>query len=134
MKASRVLTLQASVLLLLMAPSYSRLTAQEPAQSKIVRLAELEIDQAQLEKYKAALREEIEASIRLEPGVLTLYAMALKDNPTQVRILETYADVAAYRAHLETPHFKKYKAATQGMVKSLKLLETDPILLGTKGR
>ena len=98
----------------------------------MVRIAELEIHAAQLERYKAALREEIEASIRLEPGVLTLYAVALKDQPAQVRILETYASMEAYRAHLETPHFKKYKSETQGMVKSLKLIETDPIALGAQ--
>lgn len=99
-----------------------------------MRLAELEIDPAQLENYKAALREEIEASIRLEPGVLTLYAVSVKDNPTQIRIFEMYADADAYNAHLETPHFKKYKSSTQQMVKSLKLVETDPILLGAKAK
>lgn len=98
----------------------------------MVRIAELEIDPAQLENYKAELREEIEASIHLEPGVLTLYAVSLKDNPTSIRILETYADVAAYKAHIESPHFKKYKTNTEAMVRSLKLVETDPILLGAK--
>ena len=43
-----------------------------------------------------------------------------------------YADVDAYKAHLETAHFKKYKAITQNMVKSLKLRDTIPILLGAK--
>ena len=33
-------------------------------QSRVVRLAELDIDPRQLEEYKAALRDEIEASIR----------------------------------------------------------------------
>jgi quinol monooxygenase YgiN len=48
------------------------------------------------------------------------------------RIFEMYADVAAYEAHLQTPHFRKYKTVTQGMVKSLVLVETDPIVLGAK--
>ena len=43
-----------------------------------------------------------------------------------------YADVSAYHAHLETPHFKAYKAATQGMVRSLILRDTLPIALGAK--
>ena len=107
-------------------------TAQ--TQGHLVRLAELEINPAQLERYKAALKEEIETSIRVEPGVLTLHAVALKDNPSQIRLFETYADTAAYKAHLESPHFKKYKATTQGMVKALRLIETDPILLGAKGK
>lgn len=98
----------------------------------LVRIAELEIDATQVEAYRASLKEEIAASIRVEPGVLTLYAVAVKDHPTQIRIFETYADQAAYEAHLQTAHFQKYKRETQGMVKSLHLVETDPILLGAK--
>jgi quinol monooxygenase YgiN len=107
-------------------------TLARQGQSPVVRLAELHIDPGQLEEYKAALREEIEASIRLEPGVLTLYALSVKGDPAQIRIFEMYADAAAYEAHLQTPHFRKYKTGTQGMVKSLVLIETDPILLGAK--
>jgi quinol monooxygenase YgiN len=103
-------------------------------QSRVVRLAELEIEPDQLERYKIALYEEIDTSIRIEPGVLTLYAVALKDSRAQIRLFEVYADLAAYKSHLESAHFKKYKSLTQHMVKSLKLLETDPILLGSKGR
>jgi quinol monooxygenase YgiN len=43
-----------------------------------------------------------------------------------------YADVDAYKSHLETAHFQKYKTITQDMVKSLKLRDTIPILLGAK--
>jgi quinol monooxygenase YgiN len=86
------------------------------------------------EEYKAALREGIETAIRLEPGVLTLYAVSVKNDPAQIRIFEMYADAAAYQAHLQTPHFKKYKTGTQGMVKSLVLVETEPILLGAKAK
>lgn len=68
-------------------------------QGRVVRMAELEIDPVQLEAYKAALKEEIETSIRSEPGVLTLYAVSLKENPAHIRIFETYADMAAYKTH-----------------------------------
>jgi quinol monooxygenase YgiN len=108
---------------------------QAPAQereARVVRLAELEIDADQIEQYKVALKEEIETSIRVEPGVLALYAVSVKDNPTQIRLFEMYASPATYQSHLQTPHFKRYKATTQGMMKSLRLLETDPIELGAK--
>ena len=59
-----------------------------------MRLAELEIDPAQLDPYKAALKEEIATSIRVEPGVLTLYAVSVKDHPTQIRAVR---DVRATR-------------------------------------
>jgi len=109
-------------------------TAAEPTQSPVVRLAELRIDPGQLEEYKAALREGIETAIRLEPGVLKLYAVSVKNDPAQIRIFEMYADAAAYEGHLQTPHFRKYKTGTQGMVKSLVLVETEPILLGAKAK
>jgi len=100
--------------------------AQENKQ--IVRLAKLEIDSSRLQDYKAALKEEIETSVRLEPGVLTLYAVQEKDNPSRMTILEIYADTDAYKIHLQTPHFKKYKTAIKDMVKSLELVETIPLI------
>ncbi len=99
---------------------------------RVVRVARLQIDAAQLENYKAALKEEIETSVRIEAGVLALYAVSEKDNPTHITVFEIYADTNAYHAHLETPHFKKYKTTTQEMVKSLELVETVPIFLGAK--
>lgn len=98
----------------------------------IVRLAELQIDPAQRETYLALLREEIEESVRLEPGVLTLNAVALKDAPDRIRLMEIYADQTAYEAHLRSPHFTRYKEATAGMVVSLTLRETVPIVLRSK--
>ncbi len=104
----------------------------ETLEQPLVRIAEMEIDPAQLDAYTTALKEEISTSIRVESGVLTLYAVAIKDHPSQIRIFETYADRAAYETHVQSPHFKKYKSETQGMVRSLKLIETKPILLGGK--
>ena len=108
----------------------STITAQEKKQ--IVRLAKLVIDSTQLENYKALLKEGIETAVSVEPGVLILYAVFEKSNPTHVTILEIYADTAAYKAHLQTPHFIKYKTATKEMVKSLELVETVPLVPGMK--
>ena len=48
----------------------------------MVRLSKLVIDPSHLEAYRSALRQEVTASVQLEPGVLTLYAVAEKDRPT----------------------------------------------------
>ena len=96
--------------------------------NQMVRLAKLVIDSAQLENYNALLKEEIEASVRFEPGVLTLYAVAEKNDPTHMTILEIYADTTSYQSHLLTPHFIKYKNGTKDMVKSLELVETVPLV------
>jgi quinol monooxygenase YgiN len=107
-----------------------KVTAQDTKQ--MVRLAKLTIDSTQLESYKMFLKEEIEASIKLEAGVLTLYATFEKNKPTHLTILEIYADKNAYEKHIQTPHFKKYKTGTSGMVKALELVETVPLIYDMK--
>jgi len=105
-------------------------SAQE--KNQMVRMAKLVIDPTQLENYKVILKEEIEASLRVEPGVLTLYAVSEKSNPNHITILEIYASVDAYKLHVQTPHFLKYKNVSKEMVKSLELAEVDPLLPGMK--
>ena len=95
--------------------------------NKMIRMSEIEIDSNYLEAYKAILKEESRASVQLEPGVISIYPMYQKENPTQVRILEIYANREAYESHLKTPHFQKYKTTTLKMVKSLKLIDMEAI-------
>ena len=93
----------------------------------MVRLAEIEIDSSYVEKYLAILKEESEASVRLEPGVICIYPMFKKENPTEIRLLEIYANKEAYESHLQTAHFKHYKETTLKMVKALKLIDMEAI-------
>ena len=127
MKMKQFLIIVSSMLTSLLCASA---LAQDTKQ--IVQLAKLEIDPAQLDAYKAALKEGVETALRIEPGVLTLYAMADTENPTHITLLEIYADEDAYKAHLQTPHFLKYKTGTKEMVKSLKLVRITPLLPGAK--
>jgi len=82
---------------------YSESTSQEP----ILRIAELEIYPDEVAAYRAALKEEIETSIRVEPGLLPLYAVSVKGHPNQVQLFESYSNQAAYQAHLQTAHFDR---------------------------
>ena len=95
--------------------------------NQMVRLAKIQVDPVQLEKYNAALKEQMTAAISLEPGVLTYYAVADKADPSHITILEIYADTAAYKAHIVTAHFKKYKQTVEHMVKSLELVDVELI-------
>ena len=108
---------------------YARLV---PAENNLVRLSKIIVDPAQLDAYNVFLKEEIEASMRLEPGVLTLYATYEKDAPHHVTILEIYADSVAYESHLKTPHFQKYKQGTIEMVQELELVDVKPLIPGLK--
>lgn len=93
----------------------------------MIRISEIEIDSNYLHEYNTILKEESRASVELEPGVISIFPMFQKENPTQVRILEIYASREAYEAHLKTPHFQEYKTTTLRMVKSLKLIAMEAI-------
>lgn len=107
-------------------------SAEAQSKKQVVRLARLVIDSTKLENYKAILKEGVETAVRTEPGVLTLYAVSEKDKPTHFTILEIYASEEAYRSHLLSPHFRKYKTETKNMVKSLELTETVPLVADMK--
>ena len=93
----------------------------------IVRISEIEIYKDSLPAYKAILKEESEASVRLEPGVVSIFPMYQQSDSTQIRILEIYASKEAYQSHIKSPHFQKYKTSTLSMVKSLKLIDMNAI-------
>jgi quinol monooxygenase YgiN len=93
----------------------------------MIRISEIEIDSYYLKEYKTILKEESRASIKLEPGIISIYPMYQKENPTQMRILEIYANREAYESHLKTTHFQIYKTTTLKMVKSLKLIDMEAI-------
>src|SRR3954471_12232407 len=101
----------------LAAASGGAASAQD-ADRQYVQVAEIEVDPAQLEAYRAAAREQIDAAIRKEPGVVVLYAVSEKDAPNHVKVFEIYRDMEAYQAHLASDHFRKYKARVEKMVKS----------------
>ena len=107
-------------------------TMSEEKSSQHIQIAEIAVDPAQLDAYKAAVIEQIEAAIRLEPDVLALYSVSKKDNPAQITVFEIYRSREAYLAHLKAPHFLKYKATVEKMVKSLKLIPVEPIMLGSR--
>jgi alkylhydroperoxidase/carboxymuconolactone decarboxylase family protein YurZ/quinol monooxygenase YgiN len=93
----------------------------------MVRISEIEIVPEHLEKYNVILEKESSESVKIEPGVIAIYPMCQKETPNQIRIVEIYANRAAYQSHLQTPHFQHYKTATTKMVKSLKLVDMHAI-------
>ena len=98
---------------------------------RIVRLAQIEVYPEWLEEYLGYAKEVGTVSMASEPGVIGLFSMQDKANPCKVYILEVYADREAYQAHLQTAHFKKYKEGTADMVKSLQLIDTNPMVAAT---
>lgn len=109
-----------------------KITAQRA--EPYIHIARLVIDSSRLDDYKKALAEHAKTAVSVEPGVLTLYAVYEKLRPTHVTVFEIYANEAAYRAHLKSAHFIKYKATVKDMVKSLELVDVYPIALESKNK
>jgi len=93
----------------------------------VVRMAEIEVYPAYLEEYYAILKEESKASLKNESGVISIFPMYQKEYPNRIRLLEIYSSESSYQSHLKTPHFLLYKTTTVHMVKSLKLIDMNPI-------
>lgn len=93
----------------------------------IVRLSRVEVYPEYLEEYITMAVEVGQTSLLTEPGVLTMYALSEKENPNIITILETYANQEAYKSHIASLHFQKYKQGTLHMVKDLKLLDQTEI-------
>lgn len=129
LRFTKVLSFGFSIMLLFLTLSTSAL-AQE--RDQMVRFAKIKVDPLQLTAYTTALQEQMTTAVRVEPGVLSYYAVADKSDPSFITILEVYADSAAYQSHILTPHFLKYKETVKDMVKSLELVDLDVIGTASK--
>ncbi|MGR3807019.1 putative quinol monooxygenase [Pasteurella testudinis] len=105
----------------------------EPQATPQVRLALLELKADGVAAFKAAVLAEMRTAMAKEDGVLAMYAFNVKDQPTQWRFLEVYADEVAYQAHRNTAHFQQYLQQTADLVVSKQLLEPDNLILLNKG-
>ena len=95
----------------------------------LVRMAYIELKPEMREAFLVAVTENMRESLKKEPGVLALYCVAAKDNPNKLTFFEMYKDDAAYEAHRNMPHFKKYIETTKDMAVSKELVETAPVEL-----
>ncbi|MDE6306922.1 MAG: antibiotic biosynthesis monooxygenase [Muribaculaceae bacterium] len=102
-------------------------TKEQMHDDGIVRLSKIEVYPQYRDEYIELAKEVGEISLLSEAGVLAMYAMAETDNPCLITILEIYSSQAAYRRHIESGHFKKYKRETLHMVKSLELCDQTPL-------
>ena len=97
------------------------------ADQMIFRIVEIEVYPENLDDYVAAVKTFGAESVAKEPGVICFFPMQEKERPTQIRIVQIFRDEAAYKAHIETPHFKAYKDVSYHWVKSVNLEPVQPL-------
>lgn len=97
------------------------------AEDGILRYSVIEIIPDYLDEYLPFALEVGEISMKTEPGVLAMYPTVSKEDSCKVTILEIYSSQDAYKSHISSPHFQKYKQGTLYMVKSLQLLDQNPL-------
>lgn len=126
---NKFLTLLTAGLMSLVSCTYSDNMVEKQRMEKdgIVRLSKIEVYPQYLDEYLKFAVEVGTKSLQTEPGVLTMYAMQDKDNPCLITILETYSSQEAYRSHIASEHFQKYKQGTLHMVKNLELCDQKPL-------
>lgn len=100
---------------------------EEMSADGIVRLSKIEVYPQYIDDYLNFAVEVGIRSLQSEPGVLTMYAMQDKENPCLITILETYSSEKAYKSHIASEHFQKYKQGTLHMVKALELCDQTPM-------
>lgn len=93
----------------------------------IIRYSVIEVVPEYFDDYLPLALEVGEISMRTEPGVLAMYPTVSKEDSCKVTIMEIYASQDAYKSHVASPHFQKYKQGTLHMVKSLQLLDQNPL-------
>lgn len=68
-----------------------------------------------MDRFAVAMQADAEGSARDEPGCFRFDILTDPSHPNRVYLYEVYRDKAAFDAHMETPHFKKWRDETVSM-------------------
>ena len=121
-----------SAIAVLLAMLIARPAAAQHPVSAYLQLAILDVDASRLDAFKAAAADHIAAASQAEPDLLAMYAVSEKDAPGRVRVLEIYANEAAYKAHLASSHYQAFASTVRPMLNDRRLLALQPVFIGTK--
>ena len=97
-----------------------------------VNAVDVDIMPGQIDNYLAALQENGAASVH-EPGCRDFIITVSQKDPNHVFIFEIYDDAAAFEAHRQTDHFKKYAATSKDMIAKRDAHPLSLINLNKKG-
>jgi quinol monooxygenase YgiN len=83
--------------------------------------------------FKQIVLPEMAESLKIEEGVLAMYAAIDKKNNNRWYFYEVYASESDYHKHRQTPHFKEYIEKTKELITSKESIIIVPHILKNKG-
>jgi quinol monooxygenase YgiN len=96
-----------------------------------INAVDLVIVPADMPKWLEAIKENAANAVK-EPGCREFNVTVLASNPNHVFLYEVYDNEAALDAHRQTEHYKKYQAATKGMVADRNVRAMSVIAMNAK--
>lgn len=116
-----------------LAEKHAPLRIMQRGNTPEVRVVEVTVKREELADFRRIVTAEMHQSMKVEPGVLAMYAATRKQRPEQWIFFEIYADAAAYASHRETPHFKEYLRLTGEMLVDKGHIAVENIALLSRG-
>lgn len=84
-------------------------------------------------EFKNIVLPEMAESLKVEKGVLAMYAATDSQAPNRWYFYEVYASEEAYQQHRQTQHFRDYLKQTAHMSASKNAIPVKPVFLRNKG-
>ncbi len=72
-------------------------------------IANIEIKPEHREAYMEAMLDDAKGSVENEPGCLRFDVLQNREDPNKIHLYEVYRDEAAVDAHVQQPHFIKWR-------------------------
>lgn len=104
-----------------------------PDERTINNLVIVEVKPEFQTEFKNIVLPEMAESLKVEKGVLAMYAATDSHTPNRWYFYEIYASEEAYQLHRQTPHFRDYLRQTAHMSASKNAIPVKPVFLRNKG-
>ena len=69
----------------------------------------IQIKEGYKDQFVAAMLDDAKGSVNDEPGCLRFDVIQDAEDPNRIWLYEVYVDEAAFQAHLQAPHFIKWR-------------------------
>ncbi|EMN5544276.1 putative quinol monooxygenase [Enterobacter cloacae] len=103
-----------------------------PDERTINNLVIVEVKPEFQTEFKNIVLPEMAESLKVEKGVLAMYAATDSQTPNRWYFYEIYASEEAYQLHRQTPHFRDYLRQTAHMSVSKNAIPVKPVFLRNK--